>query len=219
MFRRRTAVAESLPSVRQRLDVQAAGVDEALTVTVVAVDAGTLHVTVGRTPTGRGIRLDPGTRLTFTWADDTALFSLAATVVATRLGEEPRWETRLLGPVRRIQRREAVRVAVRLRVDVNAGGPPRTGTTVDLSEGGMRLVLDGPPTDAHGEPVRRAGEPMLFTLRFDDQTVSGGAALSRRHRRTDGRWEASVEFTEVTERQRERLRALVFAGLRDLPER
>lgn len=215
MFRRRTTAAEPLPAVRARLDVQADGLDEALRATVLAVDATTLQVTAGRTPTGRGVRLEPGTSLTFTWSDDTALLSLPGQLVATRLGEEPYWEVRVRGAVRRVQRREAVRAAVRLQVGVNAGGPPRTGTTIDLSEGGARLVLDRPPVDEEGEPVRAAGDRMLITLRHGEQTITGEAELVRRHRRADDRWEASVEFTRLTDRQRDALRRLVFAELRD----
>jgi hypothetical protein len=212
VFRRRTAAAEVPVPVGERLDVQAAGADEALTATVLEADASTVAVTVGRTASGRGVRLEPGTRLTLTWTDDTALLALPARLLGASFAGEPRWDLRITGPVRRIQRRSGVRVAVRLPVTVNAGGPARTGTTVDLGETGGRLVLDRPPTDEAGEPVRSAGDRMLFTLQLDGRTVTSEAELVRRHRRLDGRWEASVEFTRLTAGQRETLRREVVAG-------
>jgi hypothetical protein len=51
VFRRRAA-AEPLPTIRGPLDVQAEGVDEGLSATVLNVDAACVHVTVGRTADG-----------------------------------------------------------------------------------------------------------------------------------------------------------------------
>jgi hypothetical protein len=218
VFRRRTAVAEIPVAVGERLDVQAAGADEALTATVLEADTTTLAVTVGRTPSGRPVRLEPGTELTLAWTDDTALLTVRARLLCASFAGEPRWELRVAGPVRRIQRRSALRVAVRLPVTVNAGGPVQAGRTVDLSANGSRLLLAGPPTDEWGEPVRSAGDRMLFTLQLDGRTVTSEAELVRRHRRLDGRWEASVEFTRLTEGQQEALRRWVV-GHGDVPAR
>ncbi|SEP02438.1 flagellar brake protein [Trujillonella endophytica] len=202
------------PTVREIVDVQAEGVDEGATATVLDVAGGTVHVTVARTMSGRPIRLEPGARLRFTWRDGRTMVAAPGELVAVELGEEPRWEVRVLGPVEQTQRRNAVRADLRLPVIVTTGGIERTGTTLDLSEGGARLLLEEEPADRDGRPVRASGDAMRLALDLDGETMTDEVRLVRRYPREDGRWEASVRFTALTERQEDAVRRRVFAELR-----
>jgi hypothetical protein len=209
-----TSRTVEFPSVREIVDVQTEGVDEGATATVLEVDGDTLHVTVARTATGRPLRLEPGARLRFTWRDGRRLLGAPAEIVSTDLGAGPRWEVRVIGPVERSQRRNAVRAALRLPVTVTTVGVQRAGTTLDLSEGGARLLLDEAPVDADGRPVREAGTALRLTLDLDGEPVVDEVRIVRRHLREDDRWEASVRFTGLTERQEDAVRRRVFAELR-----
>jgi hypothetical protein len=202
------------PSVREIVDVQAEGVDEGATATVLDVVDDLVHVTVARTTSGRPLRLEPGAHLRFTWREGATLLGAPAELVVTELGVEPRWEVRLVGPVEQTQRRNAVRAALRLPVTVISAGGERTGTTLDLSEGGARLLLDAAPVDQEGQPVRAAGDAVRLTLDLDGETLTDEVRLVRRHVRDDGRWEASVRFTGLSERQEDAVRRRVFAELR-----
>ena len=58
------------------------------------------------------------------------------------------------GPARRSQRRRAVRAAIELPVLIKIAGIPLFGRTVDLSEAGLRTVVDG--WDCPPSPARRS---------------------------------------------------------------
>jgi|tagenome__1003787_1003787.scaffolds.fasta_scaffold20452809_2 c-di-GMP-binding flagellar brake protein YcgR len=125
------------------------------------------------------------------------------------------------GPARRSQRRKAVRAAMELPVLIKVGGLPLFGHTVDLSEAGMRALVDGwglPP-----EP----GASVEVDLTLDDTAppvdpavvvdaailpLEGVIVRQRLHR---ARWELSLQFTGVPEAVEDRLRRRVFRALRE----
>jgi c-di-GMP-binding flagellar brake protein YcgR len=170
-------------------------------------------------PTHRGheVRVEPGTVVDVQTTHPDGLRVFVAQVV--RREEEPGPALRLGWPqsVRWVQRRGAVRVEVLVPVEVRAAvpdGPHRAlaGTTVDLSEGGMRVALPeavepgtelearlhlpggGPPVECAGRVVRGGENP--------------GAASDRRF------WTA-VEFTTVPPAARRDLTRFVFEAQRE----
>lgn len=165
-------------------------------------------------PTLRGseVRVEPGTTVDVQTTHPDGLRVFVAQVV--RREAEPGPALRLTWPqsVQRVQRRGAVRVEVLVRVEVRAAvpdAPPRelAGTTVDLSEGGMRAALPE-PVEAGTELEARlhlpgGGPPVVCSGRAVRGGENVGAAPDRRF------WTA-VEFTTVPPVARRELTRFVF---------
>ncbi|WP_456566962.1 flagellar brake protein [Blastococcus sp. SYSU D00695] len=212
-----------LPQTRDMVDLQVDGIPEGLVATVLEAAQGTLLVTVGRTGAGRAMRLDPDTGMQVTWRDGSRWFGVPARYVATHAaaaGEaEPRWELLLVGAAKETQRRNAVRVPLRLGVTVNAGREDRAGSTLDLSEGGARLLLHTAPTDRDGGIPHTSGDALRLRLDLDGTVVEDEVRIVRRFLREDGQWEVSVRFTGLTEKQQDEIRRRVFTEMRLLRSR
>jgi PilZ domain len=208
-----------LPGIRELVDVLADGLGESATASVTAVEPGALRTTVGQTTSGRRIRLDPGTRARVTWRNGREVFGVSAELVAVHPGDDPEWELRLLGAVQQTQRRDAVRTPLQLPVTVNAGREDRAGITLDLSEGGARLLLKDPPVDATGVVPHSSGTRLRLTIDLDVTDLEDEVRLIRRYLREDGYWEVSVHFTGLTEQQEDAVRRRVFTELRVLRSR
>lgn len=69
--------------------------------------------------------------------------TLPGTVAEIEGGEEPRWHITVDGPAERSQRRSSVRARIAVPVLIPWADGQLTGTTIDLSEGGMRALVDG----------------------------------------------------------------------------
>ena len=144
-------------------------------------------------------------------------------LIAVDRGTGSFWRVRSARPAARGQRRAAVRAPLPVPVRVDHDGVRLAGVTVDLSEGGLRSLVDpvGP------EPTRRAasrapletGDVVTVHLPFDRGVVDGGAEVVRRHRRSDDHIELSLRFLGIPERDRDLIRRSVFACLRDLRAR
>jgi hypothetical protein len=134
--------------------------------------------------------------------------TLGGTVSSIEEGPEPRWHIAVSGMAESSQRRKAVRARVAVEVLIPWAGGQMTGTTVDLSESGMRALMDG-----WGLPP----EPDTMTqlsLTMDD-------ALLHLHGRVvwtsirGAQWLLAVQFLDVPEDAGDRLRRRVFKALRD----
>ena len=142
------------------------------------------------------------------WIGGTEEWTLAGTVVEVEDGETPRWHIAVTGPAERSQRRKAVRGRVQIPVMIPWAGALMTGTTVDLSESGMRALMDGwgvPP-----EPATAA----TATLTLDDDTVELRGEIVWTSTRGP-RWLMAMKFTNVPEHTGDVLRRRVFQALRD----
>lgn len=170
-------------------------------------------------PTLRGqeVRVEPGTEVDVQATHPDGLRVFAARVV--RRESEPGPALRLTWPegVRRVQRREAVRVDVAVPVEVRAarsGDPPRTlaGTTVDLSERGMRVALPEAVEPGTELEVRLHLPGGALPLECAGRALRGGedrdAAAERRF------WTA-VELTSVPPTARRELTRFVFEVQRE----
>ena len=151
--------------------------------------------------------IEPGDRIEVFWRTRGLGLALPATVVAVLPGEDACWELRVVGPAEPSQRRQAVRADVHLPVRLNVAGTDTLGETVDLSEAGCRVVVDGwglPP-----EP----GLPAQIVLDLEDGEEIARARIVRVLLR-GARWWISLEIVDPSEQQRDRLRRRVFQALR-----
>ena len=133
--------------------------------------------------------IKPGDRIEVFWHTRGLGQALPAAVVAVLPGEDACWELRVVDPAEPSQRRQAVRADVPLPVRVHVAGTDTVGETVDLSEAGCRVVVDGwglPP-----EP----GLPAQMALDLEDGGVIAPARIVRVLLRGP-RWWISLELVD-----------------------
>jgi PilZ domain len=123
-------------------------------------------------------------------------------------GRTLRWALTVTGEATKSTRRRAVRADVELPVRVRMNNTEVSGVTADLSEAGMRAVLDGyglPPEPGTGASV---------DLELETDLVRVRGTVVRQEERA-GRWVVSMQFQDVPERDEDRLRRRVFQALRE----
>jgi len=213
------------PAVGAVLDLIPASRDEAFISWLDAVDGEDLVVSIPYDLARRPVTLAPGEQIELIWNASGALRSLPVVLAGIDLGEPPRWRLRRAGVVHRGQRRDAVRAPLRAPVRLGTDGSAAHGTTVDLSEGGLRCVLDRERRPAPAENALdaraafRAGDVVRVSVTLPELTVTCLSEISRRHPREDGRTEVSLRFIGMPEHVQDDLRHRVFARLRDLRQR
>ena len=183
------------------------------------------------------------------WKDAGELRSLPVELMAVETSPQQLWRLRAVGPAARGQRRAAVRAPLSFRAVLDHAGARVDGTTVDLSEGGVRawFELTAPTGGAAAAPAAPAGDApdvpgadderttttaggnlgapdvgtvVSLTVFFDDRDqITAQAEVTREHGRTDRRAELSLRFIGLPEKMQDRIRREVFAGLRDLRAR
>jgi PilZ domain len=134
--------------------------------------------------------------------------TLAGKVAAIDAGAEPRWHLSVTGQAERSQRRKAVRGRVQLPVLIPWAGAQMEGTTVDLSEAGMRALMDG-----WGVPME-AGTTTQLTLTLDEALIHLQGEIVWTVER-GAQWLLAVKFLDVPEKAADLLRRRVFQALRD----
>jgi hypothetical protein len=142
------------------------------------------------------------------WIGGQEEWTLAGTVVEVEKGDEPRWHIAVAGPAERSQRRHAVRGRVEVPVLIPWAGSVMTGTTMDLSESGMRAMMDG-----WGLPPE-SGTVAHATLTLDETTVDLRGEIVWTSVRGP-RWLMAMKFVSVPENVADALRRRVFRALRD----
>jgi hypothetical protein len=172
----------------------------------------------------RPVSLPVGDHLEVVWRADDVLCALPVVLVAVEVGERPRWRLRRAGVLRRGQRRKAVRAPLTIPVRIGPDDAQTNGTSVDVSEGGLRCILEKhrPAPDREGpvDPAPpRVGDVVRVTAVFPDFTITCAAEVTRLHDRDDPRNELSVRFIGLTENQQDLVRRRVFARLRELRHR
>jgi hypothetical protein len=142
------------------------------------------------------------------WRSPDGRMGCPARVTTVQEGRFVRWELAVTGEIASGQRRDSVRAQVVLPVTVAQNGSELAGRTLDVSEGGMRLVVDGwglPP-----DPGMRA------TVSID---LGGASVVSTaeviRVQAHGGRWALSIRFVGLPERDGDQLRRRVFQALRE----
>jgi c-di-GMP-binding flagellar brake protein YcgR len=123
-------------------------------------------------------------------------------------GEDPRWHLSVNGPAARSQRRKAVRARVELPVLFPWSGGTVSGKSVDISEAGMRALVDG-----WGLPPE-SGVGLFVTITLEDAVVDVSAQVVW-HADRGKQWLMAMKFNDVPEKTADQLRRRVFKALRD----
>jgi hypothetical protein len=135
--------------------------------------------------------------------------TLPAKVASIDESAEPSWTLRPTGPAERSQRRKSVRGRVELPIVMPWAGGLLRGLTVDLSEGGMKALVEG-----WGLPPE-SGTPTVITLQLEDGVVLDLNGEVVWHASRGQNWLLAVRFLGVEERAADTLRRRVFRALRE----
>ncbi len=207
---------EELPGPRSVIDVQVADRQDLLVAFVLDDQPadGALVVTVAQDRSGRRVRVPVGEEVGLVWSTRGGPRGRGARLLEVVLDGEPTWRLEPLGEVYSAQRRGAVRAAMGVPVVLSDGDRTATGSSLDLSETGVR-----------GRWPVQAGWPAVLdrvtvTLELTDgSSLSGPAEVRRGFPVTDGRLEASLVFLDWPERAQDQVRGRVFERLRHLARR
>jgi c-di-GMP-binding flagellar brake protein YcgR len=142
------------------------------------------------------------------WKTQDAQRALPAEITEVEQGPVIRWRMRATGPAEPSQRRKAVRGRVTVPVTAEYGSIELKGETVDLSEAGLRAEFEG-----LGAPPE-AGHRLQLTIALEDGPVRTRAEVVRTQAR-GARWVMSIRFTNIEEKDQDRLRRRVFQALRE----
>ncbi|MGY2066614.1 PilZ domain-containing protein [Blastococcus sp. SYSU DS0619] len=152
--------------------------------------------------------VEPGNPVAIYWVDGYEERTLPARITSVEVAEEPLWHLVATGPAERSQRRRTVRARVELPVVMPWLDGLLVGTTVDLSEAGMRALVDG------WGLAPEAGTPAQVSITLDDDTVHVPGHIVRQQV-AGPRWLLSMQFHELPEREADLLRRRVFRALRE----
>jgi hypothetical protein len=175
------------------------------------VEVSDTYVVVVR-PTGGGpgwesAEIQVGDPVELYWVGGQEERTLAGTVSQVE-GGEARWHVAVSGQAERSQRRKAVRARVELEVLIPWAGAQMSGTTMDLSEGGMRALMDG-----WGLPPE-SGTLSQVSLMLDDVPLLLHGEIVWTSIR-GAQWLLAMKFKDVPEKAGDLLRRRVFQALRD----
>lgn len=163
---------------------------------------------MGGGPAGGAAEIELGDAVELYWVGGQEERTLAGTVSQIEGGAEARWHVAVSGQAERSQRRKAVRARVDVPVIIPWAGSQMMGKTVDLSEGGMRALMDGwglPP-----DP----GTPSQVSLELDQALVHLHGVIVWTSIR-GAQWLLAMKFNDVPEKASDLLRRRVFQALRD----
>lgn len=197
------------PSESSQADVTL--ITRGITVTA-CVDVSTDHALVV-SPQGEGSAwkqaVAQGDKVEVFWIAGNEERTLPAKIVEVDAGEQTRWHLAPTGPAERSQRRKAVRARLTLPVVLPWSDGELTGTTVDLSEAGMRAQVDG-----WGVPPEK-GTRMAVTIELEKGFVDLHGELIWVVPDRGPQWLLAMRFDGVSERDADTLRQRVFKALRD----
>ena len=142
------------------------------------------------------------------WKTEDAQRALPAEVTDVEQGAIIRWRMRATGPAEISQRRKAVRGRVTVPVTAEYGSIDLKGTTVDLSEAGLRAEFEG-----MGAPPE-SGAKMDLSFQLEDGGITTKAEVVRTQAR-GARWVMSIRFVNIQEKDQDRVRRRVFQALRE----
>jgi hypothetical protein len=176
------------------------------------VESAGEHAVVVRPSVGEYVEQDvvvAGDLVEVFWRGPAGGRALPAVVTRVEYGAAPRWHLSVAGPAEDRQRRTAVRARISLPVTVTLRGIELPGESRNLSEAGMKVVVDG-----HGSSAPEPGTQLGVTVHLEDGAVRYRAEVVRAQGRIT-EWLLSLRFLEPAERDQDRLRRRVFQGLRE----
>jgi c-di-GMP-binding flagellar brake protein YcgR len=142
------------------------------------------------------------------WKGEDTQRALPAEITEVEQGAVVRWRMRMTGPAETSQRRKAVRGRVNVPVQADHGAIDLKGTTMDLSEAGLRAEFEG-----LGAPPE-AGAKLLLVVHLEDGDIKTKAEVVRTQAK-GARWVMSIRFVDIQERDQDRVRRRVFQALRE----
>jgi hypothetical protein len=142
------------------------------------------------------------------WSAQDTQRALPAQVTQVEQGAVVRWRMRITGPAETSQRRQAVRGRLAVPIVVEYGSIELKGTTIDISEAGVRGEFQG-----LGAPPE-AGAKLSLTLQLEDGHMRTRAEVVRTQAR-GAHWVMSIRFLELQEKDQDRVRRRVFQALRE----
>jgi c-di-GMP-binding flagellar brake protein YcgR len=142
------------------------------------------------------------------WKTEDAQRALPAEVTDVEQGAVVRWRLRATGPAELSQRRKAVRGRVTVPVVAEYGAIDLKGTTVDISEAGLRAEFEG-----LGAPPE-AGAKLDLAVQLEEGGFKTKAEVVRTQAR-GARWIMSIRFVNIQEKDQDRIRRRVFQALRE----
>lgn len=128
------------PEARTVVDLLVTSRGDVLLSWVEFSDGSEFVVSTAETRSQRRVTLEPGEHVEVVWRGPEELRSRPTELVSTQL-DPAQWRLRPVGPATRGQRRSSVRAPLGFRVEMTVGIDLVHGSTVDLSEGGMRAVF------------------------------------------------------------------------------
>jgi c-di-GMP-binding flagellar brake protein YcgR len=197
------------PQQSSKADVTLVARGITVTACVVVSNELALVIVPTRDGTTPNMTVKPGDPVELFWIGGFEELTLPAKIRQVEEGEEPRWHLAPTGPVARSQRRRAVRAWVELPVLIPWAGGTLKGNTLDLSEAGMRVLVDG------WGLLPERGVRLETSLTFEDKSVLDLVAEVVRTQERGAQWILAVRFLDATEREEDRLRRRVFQGLRE----
>jgi hypothetical protein len=132
-----------------------------------------------------------------------------ASVAHVEYGAAPRWHLAVTAPAEDRQRRIAVRCRLSLPVTVTLRGTVLPGRTQDISEAGIRVLIEG--YGSQPDP----GTVLGVDLALEDGPARYRAEIVRVHQNRGQDWLMSLRLVDPEERDQDRLRRRVFQGLRE----
>jgi hypothetical protein len=189
------------------------GKDEALTSRVRSVSSDFLYISPPRDSTGESVRFVPRDMLELSWQGDDGLRSVPADALS--FTDDATWRIRVTGQATRLQRRDAVRAPIGLPASVWWDRTTLSGSTVDLSEGGLLAVFR--PHGDLGTTIAfpKRGQPLGLRLDLYSDELVTEVALVRRRPREDALHEWSLRFLHLPEPAADLIRSHVFTALRN----
>jgi c-di-GMP-binding flagellar brake protein YcgR len=142
------------------------------------------------------------------WKTEDAQRAMPAEVTDVEQGSIIRWRMRATGPAEPSQRRKAVRGRVNVPVTAEYGSVDLKGTTIDLSEAGLRAEFEG-----MGAPPE-AGAKLKLSVQLEDGGIKTAAEVVRTQAR-GAHWVISIRFVNMQERDQDHVRRRVFQALRE----
>ena len=118
---------------------------------------------------------------------------------------QPRMTVRPLGEVRKLQRRAHVRVPQLSPVTLELGGHKIRASLLDVSESGVRCVVDRPT------PIGMDSEVAVTLELPDDSVVQLATVPARMYAIDDDHLEVGLTFTDIDDATASRIRRHVFA--------
>jgi hypothetical protein len=201
------------PAGTTALSVMPLGRDEALTSRVRRETENYLYISPPRNGTGEVVPFVERDLLELSWQADDGLRSVPAD--ALELTDDFTWRLRITGAASRIQRRDSVRAPIGLPVSVSWNSTGLTGSTVDLSEGGLLCVFRANGDLGVHVPFPKKGQPLQLKLDLYSDELITEVALIRRRPRQDNLHEWSLRFLSLPEPAADLIRSHVFTALRN----